>query len=105
MMTASPASMVVSAQPANRSIVPSLRRAQFSPTCPAWPPAKPNGRTRRWPDKMGEQLFAKGIRIIDDPLRKRGLRSHPFDGEGVAGRRLSLIEDGLLQTWILDLSL
>ena len=53
-------------------------------------------------DKMGEQLFAKGIRIIDDPLRKRGLRSHPFDGEGVAGRRLSLIEDGRLQTWILD---
>jgi PmbA protein len=53
-------------------------------------------------DKMGEQLFAKGVRIIDDPLRKRGLRSHPFDGEGVAGRRLSLIEDGRLQTWLLD---
>ena len=34
---------------------------------------------------MGERLFAPGIRIIDDPLRKRGLRSHPFDGEGVAG--------------------
>jgi PmbA protein len=53
-------------------------------------------------EKMGEQLFANGIHIIDDPLRKRGLRSHPFDGEGVAGRRLSLIEDGRLQTWILD---
>ena len=34
-------------------------------------------------DKMGEKLFADGIRIIDDPLRKRGLRSRPFDGEGV----------------------
>jgi hypothetical protein len=34
-------------------------------------------------DKMGEKLFADGIRIIDDPLRVRGLRSHPFDGEGV----------------------
>ena len=36
-------------------------------------------------DKLGEQLFADGIRIIDDPLRVRGLRSRPFDGEGVAG--------------------
>jgi PmbA protein len=53
-------------------------------------------------DKMGEQLFAKGIRIVDDPLRKRGLRSHPFDGEGVMGSRLALIEDGQLRSWLLD---
>jgi len=53
-------------------------------------------------DRMGQKLFADGIRIIDDPLRKRGLRSRPFDGEGVAGRKLALIEDGVLQTWILD---
>jgi PmbA protein len=53
-------------------------------------------------DKMGEKLFAAGIRIIDDPLRKRGLRSHPFDGEGVAGKKLALIDDGVLRSWILD---
>jgi PmbA protein len=53
-------------------------------------------------DKMGEKIFADGIRIIDDPLRKRGLRSHPFDGEGVAGKRLALIDDGVLHSWILD---
>ena len=53
-------------------------------------------------DKMGAQLFAAGIRIIDDPLRKRGLRSHPFDGEGVAGKRLALIDDGVLRSWLLD---
>jgi PmbA protein len=53
-------------------------------------------------DKMGEKLFADGIRIIDDPLRKRGLRSHPFDGEGVAGKRLALIDDGVLRSWLLD---
>jgi PmbA protein len=53
-------------------------------------------------DSMGKKLFADGIRIIDDPLRKRGLRSHPFDGEGVAGKRLALIDDGGLTTWILD---
>jgi PmbA protein len=53
-------------------------------------------------DKMGAKLFADGIRIIDDPLRKRGLRSHPFDGEGVAGRKLALVDDGVLRSWILD---
>jgi PmbA protein len=53
-------------------------------------------------DKMGEKLFADGIRIIDDPLRKRGLRSRPFDGEGVAGKRLALIDDGTLRSWLLD---
>jgi len=53
-------------------------------------------------DKMGAKLFDDGIRIVDDPLRKRGLRSHPFDGEGVAHRRLALIDDGVLQSWLLD---
>jgi PmbA protein len=53
-------------------------------------------------DKLGEQIFAPGIRIIDDPLRKRGQRSRPFDGEGVGGRRLTVIDDGRLTTWFLD---
>jgi PmbA protein len=53
-------------------------------------------------DKMGQKLFADGVRIVDDPFRKRGLRSHPFDGEGVAGKKLSLIEDGVLRSWLLD---
>jgi len=53
-------------------------------------------------DKMGQKIFADGIVIIDDPLRKRGLRSRPFDGEGVATRRLALIEDGTLRSWLLD---
>ncbi len=53
-------------------------------------------------DKLGAQLFARGIRIIDDPLRVRGLRSRPFDGEGVAGKALALVDDGVLRSWILD---
>lgn len=53
-------------------------------------------------DKRGEKLFADNIRIIDDPLRKRGLRSHPFDGEGVAVQPLVLVEHGVLQSWLLD---
>jgi len=53
-------------------------------------------------DRMGAKLFADGIRIIDDPLRQRGLRSRPFDGEGVAGKKLALVEDGVLKSWLLD---
>jgi PmbA protein len=53
-------------------------------------------------DKMGERLFRPGLRIIDDPLRRRGQRSRPFDGEGVAGKPLAVIEDGVLMSWFLD---
>ena len=53
-------------------------------------------------DRLGERIFAPGIAIIDDPLRRRGLRSHPFDAEGVAPERRALVADGVLTTWILD---
>jgi PmbA protein len=53
-------------------------------------------------NKLGEKLFASGTRIVDDPLRRRGLRSRPFDGEGVAARPLALVEDGVLKSWLLD---
>jgi PmbA protein len=53
-------------------------------------------------DKLGAQLFAKNIRIIDDPLRKRGLRSQSFDAEGVAVKPLAIVDGGVLTTWLLD---
>lgn len=53
-------------------------------------------------DRMGQQVFAPGIHVIDDPHRVRGQRSKPFDGEGVANRRRALIENGKLTTWLLD---
>ena len=55
-------------------------------------------------DKMGEAIFAQGITIVDDPHRPRGLRSKPFDGEGIANGRRNVIEHGCLTTWILSLS-
>ncbi|MDH3234264.1 MAG: TldD/PmbA family protein, partial [Alphaproteobacteria bacterium] len=54
-------------------------------------------------DKMGETLFDPAITIIDDPHRKRGLRSKPFDGEGVGAARRAIIDKGKLTTWLLDL--
>ena len=54
-------------------------------------------------DAMDTKVFADGITITDDPHRKRGLRSKPFDAEGLANQSMSLIEDGVLKSWILDL--
>ena len=59
-------------------------------------------RTSFLADKLGEQLLADGICIIDDPLRPRGLRSQPFDAEGVAGRPIALVENGVLKSFVLD---
>ncbi len=53
-------------------------------------------------EKLGERIFAPGIDIVDDPLRRRGQRSRPFDAEGVATRALKLVDDGVLKTWLLD---
>jgi PmbA protein len=53
-------------------------------------------------DKLGDRVFAAGITIIDDPLRLRGLRSRPFDGEGLSVSRRELVVDGILQSWIAE---
>jgi len=53
-------------------------------------------------EKLGQQIFRPGLRIIDDPLRPRGLRSRPFDSEGLPVSLSDLIEDGILKTWIAE---
>ena len=53
-------------------------------------------------DRLGQQLFARDIRIVDDPLRVRGLRSQSFDAEGVTTGKLAVIDGGVLTSWLLD---
>ncbi|MEA2998698.1 MAG: PmbA protein [Sphingomonadales bacterium] len=50
----------------------------------------------------GDQIFASGIVARDDPLRRRGLRSKPFDGEGLPTRPTDLVADGRLTGWLMD---
>ncbi|MFM5908479.1 MAG: TldD/PmbA family protein, partial [Novosphingobium sp.] len=52
--------------------------------------------------KDGEQVFAPGITILDDPHRPRALRSRPFDGEGLPTAPRALVEDGCLTGWLMD---
>jgi PmbA protein len=53
-------------------------------------------------DKLGQRVFAPGFRIHEDPFVKRGLGSRPFDGEGGAVAPMTLVEDGVVQTWLLN---
>jgi PmbA protein len=52
--------------------------------------------------KKGERILPAGLHIVDDPLRVRGLRSRPFDGEGLPTGKLRLVDDGILTGWMLD---
>lgn len=54
-------------------------------------------------DRLGQPLFAPGIHVVEDPFIPRGLRSKPFDAEGLLNRRRAIIDDGTLTTWLLDL--
>ncbi|WP_324829137.1 TldD/PmbA family protein [Qipengyuania zhejiangensis] len=51
-----------------------------------------------------EQLFDTGLRIVEDPLRVRGLRSRVFDGEGVGCRPRTLVEDGKITGWLTNVA-
>ncbi len=53
-------------------------------------------------NSLGEAVFAPGVTITDDPLRRRGLRSKPFDAEGVGACVRQIVADGELTTWLLD---
>ena len=53
-------------------------------------------------DKLGQQIFAPGFRVHEDPFVKRGLGSRWFDGEGGAVAPTTLVDDGVMTTWLLN---
>src|SRR5690606_27438896 len=53
-------------------------------------------------DRLGQPVLPKGVDLVDDPFRPRGLGSTPFDDEGVAVTRRAIVEDGVLTTWLLN---
>jgi PmbA protein len=53
-------------------------------------------------DKLGQPVFRSDVNIIDDPLRLRGLRSRPFDAEGVRVSRQDLVSAGVLNQWMAE---
>ncbi|KPF54134.1 modulator protein [Novosphingobium sp. AAP1] len=53
-------------------------------------------------DHDGAQIFDSSVTITDDPLRRRGLRSRPFDGEGLPTAPRKLVDAGRLTGWLMD---
>jgi len=52
--------------------------------------------------RLGETIASSAVTVIDDPLRSAGPASRPFDGEGVAQRRRTIVEGGVLRSYLLD---
>ena len=57
--------------------------------------------------KLGTQIAASSLTLIDDnamllPTGAGGFGSSPFDGEGLPSRRTVVVENGVLQTWLLN---
>ncbi|KPU84931.1 modulator protein, partial [Marinosulfonomonas sp. PRT-SC04] len=55
-------------------------------------------------DAMGEQILPSGLSLIEDPLRRRAGSSKPFDGEGLPTAARTIIDNGTLTGWTLDLA-
>ena len=53
-------------------------------------------------DREGDEVATPALRLADDGTLVDGLASGPFDGEGSPRRRLPLIEDGRLLTFLFD---
>jgi PmbA protein len=52
--------------------------------------------------KLGEQVAAESINVIDDGTIVGGHGSSPFDGEGLPTRRKVIVENGTLKTYLLN---
>jgi PmbA protein len=53
-------------------------------------------------DRLGESIASPAVTVVDDPLRLAGPSSRPFDGEGVAQRRRTIVDRGVLASYLLD---
>jgi PmbA protein len=52
--------------------------------------------------KLGQQIAAAGVTVVDDGTIVGGFGTSPFDGEGVPSRRTVVIENGILASYLLN---
>lgn len=53
-------------------------------------------------DALDTKVFPDFIQLVERPFKKRALGSANYDGEGVATRENSLVENGVVQSYLLD---
>jgi PmbA protein len=68
---------------------------------PATAAAVQQGRSY-WKDRLGKRAVSSKLSVVDDPTLADGLASRPFDGEGIAARRLPMIEAGTFTSLYAD---
>ncbi|MEN8153728.1 MAG: TldD/PmbA family protein [Acidobacteriota bacterium] len=52
--------------------------------------------------KLGKKIASENLSIIDDPFILKGLGSRHFDGEGLAAKKRTIIEKGILKDYYVD---
>ena len=55
-------------------------------------------------DSLGTQVLPEWLNLVEDPHRPRTNGSRPFDAEGLPTRRRTIVENGMLTGWTLDLA-
>ncbi|MHA2246771.1 MAG: TldD/PmbA family protein [Candidatus Hodarchaeales archaeon] len=53
-------------------------------------------------DKVGEQVFSDSLTLINDPHDSTSLAARPFDAEGVATKKYTLINKGVIENFAHD---
>ncbi len=51
---------------------------------------------------LNKKIFPTWLNILENPHLKQGLGSKPFDAEGVATKTKHIVQNGVLQTWLLN---
>jgi Predicted Zn-dependent proteases and their inactivated homologs len=52
--------------------------------------------------KLGQAIASPALTLVDDPLVPKGFGSRLFDGEGIAARRMPIVEAGVLKSYFID---
>ncbi len=61
-----------------------------------------NKRSSPWADKMGEKVAGENLTISDNGLSEKGLLSSLVDDEGVPSQKTTILEKGVLRSYIFD---
>lgn len=55
-------------------------------------------------DSLGTQVLPEWLNLVEDPHRPRTNGTRPFDAEGLPTRQRTIVENGMLTGWTLDLA-
>lgn len=53
-------------------------------------------------DRLGERIAIPSFTVVDDGRQLKGLGSRPFDGEGLPTRRTVVVNEGVLESFLLN---